>query len=164
MTEERLRADRAAATGRKIGTVAFGIAVGTFTAVCAAQIMTQVWGTPRDTSAAPDCYEGLDGLIRAVRRARRAAGAEPAGERAALARFREQLQPEWAYRAGLGRSCRDDPEALRALRDVDRLRYAEEHAVRYESVDLARRRRRVAQIEARLVQTRKTHEVPGLPE
>jgi hypothetical protein len=164
MNDERFKAEVAEARGRKAGTAVFGVAVGVFTAVCAAQIMTQVWGMAPDGSTAVDCRKGLGGLIRAIRRARQAAGAEPAGERAALARFRAELQPEWTYRVTLTRSCRDDPEALRALRTVDRLRYAEEHAARYESVDLARRRRQVVQVERRLVQNHWTPGATGLPE
>lgn len=142
----------------------YGIAVGTFTAVCAAQIMVQVWGSGGSARTAVDCREGLSKLIDAVRRARQAAGAEAAGERASLNRFRAELQPEWTLRAALADRCRGDPEALDALRDVDRFRYAEEHAVRYESVDLARRRRKVAQIERRLAELGHPTAASGLPE
>jgi len=164
MPDAPSRAELAAARGRKVGSIVYGIAVGAFTAVCAVQIMIQVWGSPSQDSTSGGCREGLDRLIGAVRRARQAAGAEPAGERAALARFRTELRPEWTSRPVLAVWCRDDPKALRALRDVDRFRYAEEHAIRYESVDLARHRRRVGEIERRLAEIRHAPGAEGLPE
>jgi len=39
--------------------------------------------------------------------------------------------------------CGQDPKARAALTEIDALRYAEEHAVRYEAVGLAPQRRRV---------------------
>jgi hypothetical protein len=51
----------------------------------------------------------------------------------------------------VGTACRADPEAARFLRELDMLRYAEEHAVRYEAVDVARRRRKMLDLEARVL-------------
>ncbi len=53
-------------------------------------------------------------------------------------------------RPGLDERCTGDREATHALGDVDRLRYAEEHALRYEALDVAGLRRRVAAIERQL--------------
>jgi hypothetical protein len=135
--------------GRRIGIAVFGVLVASFTIVCSAQIILQTW-----PSAAPrtdvDCRSGLVALIEAVRRARQAAAAETGGERAALARFRAALQPEWSYRPSLEQRCRPEKRTLRALEELDRLVYAEEHAVRYEAIDLARRRRRVKALEETL--------------
>jgi hypothetical protein len=64
-----------------------------------------------------------------------------------LHRFRLALEPEWSQRTALDRRCRGDHQALRALAVVDELRYAEESAVRYESADLAHRRRQVQALE-----------------
>jgi hypothetical protein len=139
--------DVACRRGRRAGLAIYTIVVGGFTIVCAAQIIYQVWGPADDTPAPIDCRTGVTRLVSAVRRARQAGERETRGERAAVARFREALRPEWDWRASVGRACRGDRAALRALGDTDRLRYAEEHAVRYESVDLARRRRRVSSLD-----------------
>jgi hypothetical protein len=129
--------------GRRAGTAAYGLLVGGFTVVCAAQIIYQVWGPSEDPEAAADCWAGVERLVLAVRRARQAGEAQTGGERAAITRFREALRPEWDCRPSVGRACQGDGAALRALADADRFRYAEEHAIRYESLDLVRRRRRV---------------------
>jgi hypothetical protein len=78
----------------------------------------------------------------AIRRARQAAAAEIQGERPALKRFRTALEPEWRSREATAQACRGDSAAVAALSDLDALRYAEEHAVRYEAVALAKQRRR----------------------
>jgi hypothetical protein len=75
-------------------------------------------------------------------RARLAAAEEIHGERAALVQFRTALEPEWKSREAVGQACRGDSTAERALSELDALRYAEEHAVRYEAVALANQRRR----------------------
>jgi hypothetical protein len=71
-----------------------------------------------------------------------------------MQRFREALLPEWSARGGLGVRCQGDREATMALGEVDRLRYAEEHALRYEALDVAGRRRAVAAIAEKLRQSR----------
>ena len=52
--------------------------------------------------------------------------------------------PDWSTRSALDEACRQSPELTRALGEIEELRYAEEHAVRHEASDLARRRQRVA--------------------
>jgi hypothetical protein len=141
------RVDAAGRSGQRAGLALYALIVGGFTVVCAAQIIYQVWGPHEGLPAPVDCRTGIKCLVLAVRRARQAGEAETGGERAAVTRFREALRPEWDWRAALGRACQGDRVALRALGDTDRLRYAEEHAVRYESVDLARRRRRVSSLD-----------------
>jgi hypothetical protein len=137
-SEARARWARA---GRRLGILVFAIPVAGATAVWTAQIIHQVfWPEPGDPPA--DCRSGVLALDRAVRRARTAAADEIGGERSALKRFRDALTPEWQSREGVGRACRRDPLALAALSDLDALRYAEEHAVRYEAVALAKQRRR----------------------
>jgi len=88
-------------------------------------------------------------LAYSVRVAREIAG-NVADERIALHRFREALGPEWQARSQLDRLCRSDPWAREAISAIDEWRWAEETAIRYESVDLAPSRRRVQAIEARL--------------
>jgi hypothetical protein len=135
--------------GRRAGIVVFALVVGGFTLAWTVEIIHQVWFSPT-TAAAASCRPGAVGLIRAVRRARSVAAAEVHGERAAVTQFRRALAPEWSSRAELDSACAGDPEALRALREVDQFRYAEEHSARIEALDLARRRRRMHALEQRL--------------
>jgi len=118
--------------------------VAAFTAICSIQICLQVWA-PKIEALPVGCAAGTLLLIDAIEKARLAAADQPE-EQAALARFRGALAPAWAHRPALGHACASDPEALRRLRAVDRLRYAEEHAVRYAAVDLAQRRHEVKQL------------------
>jgi hypothetical protein len=135
--------------GRTLGAAALGLIVTTFTVVCSIQIIQQAWQEP-EAEAAVACRPGIVNLISAVRRARTAAANGTGGEREAMKRFREALLPEWSMRPGLSRRCAGDPEATRALGAVDRLRYAEEHALRYEALDVAGRRRDVEAITQKL--------------
>jgi hypothetical protein len=138
--------------GRTIGVAALFMLVAAFTVVCSVQIYEQAWEAPGPSSV--ECRPGIADLIGAVRRARTAAANGTGGEREALQRFREALLPEWSMRPGLGVRCKGDPAATVALGAVDRLRYAEEHALRYEALDVAGRRRQVEAIAARLRETR----------
>ena len=141
--------ERARRRGRRLGIALFAAIMSTFIVVCATQVMSQGFA-PAGTDTPRDCRSGVAELLSALRRARANAAAEPLGERASLARFREALQPEWRQRPQLVDTCSNDPQALEALSAIDRLRYAEEHAVRYESVDLAPSRRHVLAIEQSL--------------
>jgi hypothetical protein len=150
MTRPRLsRLELVRRRGRRAGLAVFGLIVAAFTAVCATQIIVQAY-EPRVVPSHVGCREGLRRLISAVRRARDAAGRVTAGERDALGRFRSELEPEWSTRPALGRICRGDRVAERALRVIDEYRYAEEHAVRYESADLSHRRQQIRRIEVLL--------------
>ncbi len=151
--------ERTRLRGRRVGIVAFAAIMTTFTVVCATEILRQVWA-PAVIPTGLGCRDGVAGLIHAVGRARHAAAENSGDERAALARFRAALEPQWAIRPALDARCRDDAWATRALRDVDELRYAEEHAVRYETGGLARRRRRVQSLLAEL-ERGKSHPAPG---
>jgi hypothetical protein len=131
--EERIRR-----LGRRAGLVVFGTIVSVFTGVCSVQIMLQVWASPPFPTEV-ECRAGIRGLVHAVRRARLAADREPADERARLARFRGSLRPEWDTRHALERSCAPDPKLSRALDEVDRYRYAEEHSLRSDSASLIHR-------------------------
>jgi hypothetical protein len=133
--------------GRRVAIALFGTVVSLLTAIWTLQIIRQVW-FPSPVPETVECREGLRSLVESVRRARAAAAAETGGERRALAGFRSELSDAWRLREAIGRACRSDAEATRALGEIDRLRFAEEHAVRYESVDLARRRRRVQNLES----------------
>jgi len=128
--------------GRRIGIAVFALIIGGATAIWSIQILYAVFAPPV-LAVAKDCHSGSRDLLSAVRRASLAAAAESGDERAALGRFRAALEPEWSRRASLDSLCRADPKARAALAEIDALRYAEEHAVRYEAVGLAPQRRRV---------------------
>lgn len=127
-----------------MGAAIFGAVVATFTAVCSIQICMQVWA-PEVQPLKIGCAAGTLQLIQAIESARLEAADLP-GEQAALNRFRAVVTPAWSMRAALEESCAGDPRAVRHLREVDRLRYAEEHAVRYGAVDLAKRRQEVKRL------------------
>lgn len=91
-----------------------------------------------------DCRAGLVELHRSVERARGLAAGELGGERKALDVFRRSLEPEWSDATAIRAACQESPlpGAREAFRKVELLRYAEERAVRYEALDLARLRRK----------------------
>ncbi|HEY0466232.1 MAG TPA: hypothetical protein VGC79_18605 [Polyangiaceae bacterium] len=128
--------------GRRIGIAVFGLIVGGATAIWTIQILFAVFAPPV-FAVAKECRGGTRDLLTAVRRASLAAAAESGDERAALGRFRAALEPEWSSRASLDSVCAADRQARAALAEIDALRYAEEHAVRYEAMGLAPQRRRV---------------------
>src|SRR6185436_2674975 len=109
------------------------------------QLLRQVFLTPAPPSPYASCEDGLRALAGAVARARNAASGTE-GEDAALGRFRQALEPDWRYRDSVEVSCRGSAPSERALDAIERLRYAEEHAVRREAGDLAPLRRRVRAI------------------
>jgi hypothetical protein len=128
--------------GRRLGIAVFGLIIGGATAIWSIQILYAVFAPPV-LAVASECRSGTRDLLTAVHRASLAAAAESGDERAALGRFRAALEPEWSRRASLDSLCRKDAKAQAALAEIDALRYAEEHAVRYEAVGLAPQRRRV---------------------
>jgi hypothetical protein len=138
------KTERVRQLGRTLGLAFYAVVVAAFTAICSIQICLQVWA-PKLQPSPVGCAAGTLLLIESIEKARLAAADQP-GEQAALTKFRGALDPAWAYRPALGHACASDPEALRRLRAVDRLRYAEEHAVRYAAVDLAQRRDEVKRL------------------
>jgi len=135
--------ERRRLVGRRVGIAIFSVIFAGATLMWTIQILTTVWG-----SAPPSpegCVRGTAHLEQAVDRARKAyadlAGDED--ERTALARYRLALNPEWEQRKAVEAACRDDAAGRKHLKDVIALRYAEEHAVRYESLGLAPLRRRI---------------------
>jgi len=142
MVAENPPINRTRLAGRRVGIAIFALIVSGATATWTIQILFAVFAPPVE-AIAKECRPGTRDLLIAVRRARKAAAAESGDERAALDRFRAALQPEWQSRASLDSVCGQDPKARAALTEIDALRYAEEHAVRYEAVGLAPQRRRV---------------------
>jgi hypothetical protein len=156
------RLARARRTGRRAGIAIFGAIMVTFTAVLTLQILRAVF-SPDIVAVATKCRPGLRGLVVAVRRARLAAASESGDERAALGRFRSALRPEWDSRASLDEVCASDHQARAALAEIDALRYAEEHAVRYEAVGLAPQRRKVQALSVTLFARDGLQLSPALP-
>lgn len=129
--------------GQRAGIVVFvGIFAGA-TLIWTIQILTTVWGSAPPSPAG--CAAGTASLESAVARARHVYLAQSGDqdERAALASYRGALEPEWSEQKSIEAACRDDEAGRKRLKDVIALRYAEEHAVRYESLGLAPLRRRL---------------------
>lgn len=129
--------------GQRVGILVFATIFAGATLWWTVQILSDVWGTAPPSAAG--CAGGTASLERAVERARLASAASPGDEdeRAALARYRGALEPEWRERKAVEAACAGDAAGRKRLKDVVALRYAEEHAVRYESLGLAPLRRRL---------------------
>src|SRR5689334_3035140 len=118
-------------SGRRFATIVFLAGVASWVVGASAQIVKQaLWP---DVVAVPykTCGEGLESLHAALARARGEAEGELDPDEA-LRQFREALNPGWSYLSGVRASCQD-PQKLRSLDALERLRYAEEHAVRREA-------------------------------
>jgi len=126
---------------------AYYAVVATFIVIAAGNVTWEIW-SPRFRRHQPsDCGAGLEALKRGVARAREAAGElTEASEDVALARFRQALLPEWDGRDAIASACESSADLATALDVIERLRYAEERAVRREVSELAPLRRRVEQL------------------
>ena len=132
--------------GRRIAFVLYLLVAGAIAAAGSIQVFLQAF----QRHEAPElgiasCADGLARLTAAIERARKA-GSSTDGEDAALASFRGGLRPEWDDRDHIEDLCRPSPSSMAALDAIERLRYAEEHAVRREASELAPLRRRVQAI------------------
>jgi hypothetical protein len=116
--------------------------VGAFSVGATVQITRQVFYAGRGPSPYASCGEGLRALVGGIERARHEASGMD-GEQGALTRFRSALRPEWDHHEAVAETCQGTRTDKRALDAIERLRYAEEHAVRREAGDLAPLRRRV---------------------
>ena len=135
--------------GRRIGIAVFTAIVASFVLVCSSQILYQGFRAPRGEASA-DCRQGIHQLISEIRKARAAAAEEVLGERAAMRKFRSKVSLNGGMQKSLQRQCEADSWSRDALQAVDEWRWAEENAVRYESVDLAPSRRKIQAIELQL--------------
>ncbi len=140
---------RAKRLGRRIGIGVFALLVAVPTLVWTRQIMLALF-YPEPGTRPDSCRAGLIGLLQGLERARVAARTESAGERQSLERFRGALGPAWEGRGELDALCDRHPKDEGRLREIDALRYAEEHAVRYEATALARQRQRARELEQQL--------------
>jgi hypothetical protein len=126
--------------------IGYYLVVGIFVAIAAGNVIWQVWAPAFTRYPAEGCRQGLYDLATAVERARQAAhGPGDSDEAGALARFRQALNPEWTRHDAIRASCLKEPPEAAALDVIERLRYAEERAVRRESTELAPLRRKVSQ-------------------
>jgi len=131
---------------RRVMTAYYAIVAG-FILLAAGNVTYQVWAPVFRSYPELDCRKGLSALAQAIDRARQAASSfSEAGEDAALGQFRSALSPEWDQHRAIAQACGKDRELATLLDVVERLRYAEERAVRREVSDLAPLRRRVGQI------------------
>jgi len=128
--------------GKRIAAVVFLTVVAAWVVLTSSQIIQQVLFPEVVPSPYPTCEAGLKHLDAALDRARHAAGEGDEDPDEALSRFRASLEPEWRYLEGIRVSCKSE-SGLRGLDALERLRYAEEHAVRREAASLAGLRRRV---------------------
>jgi hypothetical protein len=141
--------DAARRRGRRAGILVFGVIVASVTAWWSIQILQQVFA-PTVPALDRPCRQAMGELLQGLQQARQAAAAEMGGEKAGLRAFRQALGPSWQRRPALDQACAQDQGALEALHEIDELRYAEEHAVRYEAVKLARQRKRARVIAEQL--------------
>ena len=140
MPEPPTPKELAARRGRRIGTVIFGLFVGSITALWGGQILVQAFSDPPSESSAT-CAKGVAGLHAAVRKAAQEASTV-SGERAALDQFRRSIEPGWSRRAGILQACQGNPQGEQALSALRALRYAEEQALRYTAVEVEPHRQR----------------------
>jgi hypothetical protein len=146
-TQDGAAEARARRRGRRAVMTTYYVVVAVFIVLAAGNVFWQVWAPAFRSYPAVDCKAGLRDLVAAVERARDAAGGlAESGEDTALAQFRSELSPEWDRHDAVAASCRSDRQLAVALDVIERLRYAEERAVRREVTDLAPLRRKVGQI------------------
>lgn len=142
MTSAPTPGSRPQRLGRLLGIALFSTCVAGVTLVFSLQIIQQAFPT-RPATTELECRQSVLDLIQALYRARRSAIEEP-GEAAAMRVFRDVLsQSLWAQEPAVHTACADEPRAREALQQVQRLRYAEEHAVRYGSRGVAQDRQLV---------------------
>jgi hypothetical protein len=137
--------DSSAKKGRRVAIITFYSLIILFIILSAGQITLQVFAG-RSAAPAPDCRAGLRDLILAVDAGRAASGTAGTNHpEEALARFRAALSPAWDGRDAIEAACKKTgSEPLeRAFDTMERLRYAEENAVRRDARDLAPLRHRV---------------------
>lgn len=137
------------ASGRKrsraLAVIVYYASIVTLCIAATTQITLQVFYQPRVPAPYASCHQGLSALVSAVERARKVAPGND-GEDPAIERFRTALNPEWGYIDSISDACRGSIKDEGALDAIERLRYAEEHAVRREAGDLAPLRRKVQAI------------------
>ncbi len=130
---------------RQIGAGVFLSFVVVWVLFASTQITLQIfWPDPTTASPvpAPTCSETLATLHTSIQRGQTAAelDVDPA---TALGHYRAEVDPVWAAHASAKELCVSAADR-RSLDALERLRYAEEHAVRREATSLAALRKQVA--------------------
>jgi hypothetical protein len=130
--------------GRRVATGLLLALIFAFVCACTTQIALQLFFR-REPEPFPyaSCREGLVHLHGAVIRASRAAAGD-ADTTLALTHFRAALDPDWDHVDGVRKVCRGNEADEGSLDALERLRYAEEHAVRREAGSLEVLRKQVA--------------------
>lgn len=136
----------AARKGRRIALGLFFGVVVALTATLSGQISWHVYSPQPAPDPSLECRPQVVLLAAAVDRAKAASNEEPSDPEQALARFRQQLSPAWDLHPQIAQVCSRDPKLAELLDAVERLRYAEENAVRRDARDLSPLRRRVVSL------------------
>lgn len=107
------------------------------------QLTRQALVSKASPSKELDCRQGVRSLALAVESARQLTEGTESTPEEALTRFRSALGPQWEQRDQIAQACRQQGKAklLEAFDTVERLRYAEENAVRRDARDLSPLRR-----------------------
>jgi hypothetical protein len=134
---------------RSVGALVFGLLVAVPTAVWAIQVILQAFSSPDPTGV--DCRAGLRQLIGALDSAQKSASPH-ANEAEALAAFRASLGSAWDDPRKVRAACASDPQLSGFYGRIERLRYAEEHAVRYATRGLAADRNAVEALRSQLAE------------
>lgn len=129
--------------GRRLALAVFYGGVVLFTASLSGQITWHVMKPQPAPPAGLECKPQLALLVEAIDRAKAAASEETSDPDRALSRFRAALSPAWDSHPSIAQVCGKDPKLAEMLDSVERLRYAEENAVRRDARDLSPLRRRV---------------------
>jgi hypothetical protein len=87
-----------------------------------------------------NCAEGLTTLHSTIAEGRRFAdrhadGAS-SGSEYSLRQFRQRLKVTWQHRERIANLCGNSKKERRALATIERLRYAEEHGVRFRAAEI----------------------------
>lgn len=133
--------------GRNWGGLIFLVLITVPTLTWASQVIRQAFDAPNADGL--DCETGLTELLAGLDRARASATPAP-NEDEALAAFRASLGPAWASPRRVRAACQGNPSRLAEFGKIERLRYAEEHAVRYETRGLSADRIAVEKIRREL--------------
>lgn len=141
------RLDSIERRGRNLGGLLFALLVAAPTLIWATQVVLQAFETPE--AAGLDCKEGLAELLAGLDRARDSAVPAP-NEDEAMAAFRENLGPAWETPRRVRAACNGNRDRMAQFGKIERLRYAEEHAVRYQTRGLSADRNAVDQIRLEL--------------
>jgi|SRR6187402_2920328 len=105
-------------------------------------VLSQSLWPPLETTQY-DCRSGAQALLEALETARNHATDHTLNEREALRAFRSDLHPAWGQSRAIVHRCErsQDKVALRAIRSLELLRYAEERSIRLNAVELTHLRR-----------------------